>query len=575
MHYKHFATGLLLLAGTVLSCKKDKSDYFYDNRPDTTVNGSSLVRLVNMSGGNQLIINGDTLTSFKILPPATPGGQIPLSPGTYWFPETGVLGTTFNIPRRFLQSGKAIVATDFYAYQGRRDSLSFEVTEDYNKPKDYYILQGSFLTTQELPRSVEVPRDVTAPAKAGYFKIRLVNMADQLKPQGLPVEDIAVPLTLTYADGTPVSTATSNIGTRQYSEYVELPYGTYQFKVLTPQGTQVTGSGGSYEEFTKVVDGETSTLTKGVLGIPHTISTYLTYAPVRTFQPGGIYTIAVGIGSYVTPYYPGGPGETVSMWQNGFQVIPDISEPANVNYFRFQAVNVLPETGTVTFKMNGQRISELAYAAHSDYGIYITGQPVIEAINAQGAVIATANVPMYAGLNYTAWLYKQPDGKAAISIVSNNLSGGYYSGGGNGQDGVNTRRQEKYPFHIRFLNFCPDLPYVSFTTGNGQPVQGSESTRNLQPGETPQNLPYVRFQQSADPYQFMAYRSTPAVYPGSWISEIPVLKSSDFIARPELYVRGPLPAHEPGIFTVALIGRLNSGQTEAQKARMIIVKHTK
>lgn len=574
MHYKHFAAGLLLLAGTVLSCKKEKSDYYYDNRHDTVVGGNSLIRLVNLTNNNQLTINGDTLTSFKILPPLVGGGE-PLYPGTYWFPENGRMGATFTIPRRFIQAGKAFVATDFYAYQGMRDSVGFEVTEDYSQPKDYYLLRGSFITAQDLPRTVVVPRDVTAPAKAGYFKIRLVNMADQLKPQTSSAEDVAVPLTLAYADGTPVSTVTSNIGTRQYSQYIELPYGTYQFKVLTPQGTQVTAADGSYDEKTKVTDPATSTLTKGATGIPHTVSTHLTYAPVRTFQPGGIYTIAVGAGDYTVPYYTGGPGETVSMFQNGFRILPDISEPANVNYFRLQTAHVLPEEGTVTFKVNGQRMSELAYAAHSDYGIFINGESVVEAVNAQGTVIASAKMQMNAGLNYTAWLYKQPDGKPAIAIVSNNLSGGYYSGEGNGQDGVNARRQVKYPFHIRFLNFCADLPYVSFTGGNGQPIQNSESIRNLEPGKASLNLPYVRFDQDASAYQFMAYRSTPAIYPGSWISEIPVLKSSEFIARPELYVRGGQPVHEPGIYTVALIGRLSNSQPEAQKARMIIVKHTK
>jgi hypothetical protein len=440
---------------------------------------------------------------------------------------------------------------------------------------DYYVLQGSFVTAQELPRVVEVPRDVTAPAKAGHFKIRLVNMADQLKPQSVPAENISMPLTLAFADGTPVSPLTSNIGPRNYSAYIELPYGTYQFKVLTPAGTQVTATDGSYDESTKLVDAETSTLTKGVQGIPHTVSTGLTYAPVKTFQPGGVYTIAVGVGAYVTPYYPGSAGETVSMFQNGFRIISDISEPANTDYVRLQAVHALPDGATVTFRVNGQPLSALSYAAHSEYGIYIAGDVKIDAVNTQGNVIASLHTQLYAGQNYSAWLYSQPDGQPAISLVSNNLSGGYYFPGGAGQDGAYTRRQSKYPFHIRFLNFCADLPYVSFTANNGQPLQGSESTRNLEPGKVPVNLPYVRFAQDVLPYQFMAYRSTPAVYPGAWISEVPVLKSTDLIARPELYTRQPMPVHEPGVYTVALIGRMNAGEPADRKARMIIVKHTK
>lgn len=573
MNYKHFVTGLMLFTGSFLSCKKDKSDYFYDNRPVTDVRGNSLVRLVNMTGANQVIMNGDSLTNFKIINPL--GGAQPLYPGTTYFPENGRLGLTWTIPRQLLQSGKASIVTDMLAYQSPRDSIAFEVEEKNNMPVDYYMVQGKIWTVGDQPRVIAIPRSVSSPEKAGYFKIRLINLADQLKPQSDPAENISGPLTLTYADGTPVSIATSNVATRQVSEYVEVPYGVYQFRVLTSQGTQVTAIGGSAEEFTNIIDPATSTLVKAANGIPHTVSTNLTYAPVKTYQAGGIYTIVVGIANFTTPYYPGNPGETSTAMQNGFRVIADISEPANTTYTRLQAAHVLPGEGNITVKVNGKPLADLTYAAHSEYGIYITGLANIEAVNTQGTVIAAMKENLGAGLNYTAWVYRRPDGKAAISLVSNNLSGGYYYPDGNGQDGVNARRQLLFPFNIRFLNFCSGLPYVSFTSNNGQPLAGYESTKNLEPGKTPVELPYVRFGQAQTEYQFMVYRSSPAVYPGSWLSEIPVLKSTDFIARPELYVRGPQPAHEPGIFSVALIGQLNNAQPEAQKAKMIIVKHTK
>lgn len=574
MNYKYFVAGLLLFAGSFLSCKKDKSDYFYDNRPVTDVRGNSLVRLVNLTGANQLIVNGDSLTNFKVFAPQPGSGQ-PLYPGTPYFTENGRLGTTWTIPRQLLKSGKASIVSDMLAYQMPGDPLAFEVEEKNNAPVDYYMVQGNFWTMRDLPRVVEVPRSASSPEKAGYFKIRLINLADELKPQIDPIENVAGPLTLTYADGTPVSTATSNVGTRQVSDYVEVPYGVYQFRVLTSQGTQVTAAGGTYDEFTNIIDPATSTLVKGVTGVPHTVSTHLTYAPVKTYQAGGIYTIVVGVSTFITPYYIGGPGETATAMQNGFRVIADISEPANTTYTRLQAVHVLPGEGDITVKVNGKSLADLAYAGHSEYEIYVAGQANIEAVNAQGTVIADMKAALVAGLNYTAWVYRRPDGQAAISLVSNNLSGSFYSPAGNGQDGVNNRRQLQFPFNIRFLNFCSDLPYVSFTSGNGQPLAGYESTKNLEPGKTPVDLPYVHFGQAQTEYQFMAYRSSPSVYPGSWLSDIPVLKSTDFIARPELYVRGALPAHEPGVFSVALIGQLNNTLPEAQKAKMIIVKHTK
>jgi hypothetical protein len=573
MYYKHFAAGLLLFAGTLLSCKKEKVDYLVDNRANTEASGNSLVRLVNIKGNNQLIINGDTLTNFTFAVPVA-GQPTPAPNGTKWFPDNGAMGPTFSIPRQFLQSGKAFVVTDSYVYQGVRDSIGFEVTETNNAPMDYYIVQGDVYTAQKVDRVLPVPRDVTAPARAGYFKIRLLNIADQLKPQGAGEENISQPLTLAYADGTPVSAQTSGIDVRQHSDYIELPYGTYQFKVLTPQGTEVMATGGSANENANVIDPATSQITKGVQGIPHTVPIGLTYAPVRSYQPGGIYTIAVGASSYTSPYYNGQPGETTFYYQHGFRVIADISEPLNATYFRLQGVHALPGEAPVSFRVNGNKLGDVGYSEHSDYGMYVQGKAKIEALNGQGTVIASLDVDGIANQNYTAWLYKKTDGTNAIALASNNLSGAFYFAGSgtDGQDGQFTQQRHNYPFHTRFLNFCADLPYASFTTNNGQAV-GQEASRNLAPGQIPVNLPYARSIASADPYQLMVFRSSPTVYPGNWIPEIPVLKNTDFVAKPEHYTRPVKPLHEPGIYTVALIGKLDG--TAGQQAKMIIVKHTK
>ncbi|WP_295125444.1 hypothetical protein [uncultured Chitinophaga sp.] len=572
MRYTYFAAGLLLIAASFVSCKKDKSDFSYDNRPVTDVQGNSLLRIVNLAGHSQMIANGDTLTSFAIILP----NQEVRYPSTYYFPETGRLGTTWNIPRSILRSGKATLQTETAVYQQVPDKYKFDVEEKNNAPMDYYLLQSDMWTIGTLPAVLPVPRSVTAPAKAGYFKIRLLNLADELKPQSDDMENVSGPLTLTYADGTPVSPATSNITLGLASDYIEVPYGVYQFKVLTPAGIQVTGGGGSAQENTHMIDPATSTLVKGVSGRPHTVSTHLTYAPVRTYQPGGVYTIVVGVDRFTTPYYNGQPGETTSGMQNAFRVMTDVSEPENVNYTRLQAVHALPGSGKVQVRVNGRPLAELAYSGHSEYGIYVSGQSKIEALDDKGSVIASHDALLSAGQNYTAWVYTAPDGKPAISLVSNNLSGGYYfPGAQNPDDGTYTRIQLKYPFQFRFMNFCADLPYVSFTTDNGQPFTGTTSARNLQPGKPLLDLPYVSYGQEREPYQIMAFRSSPAVYPGTWLSEIATLNSTDMIARRELYVRGELPNHEPGVYTIALVGQLKGGQPEAQKAKMIIVKHTK
>lgn len=577
MHYKHFAAGCLLFAGTLLSCKKEKVDFQSDNRYNTEAYGNSLVRLVNLRGNGQLVINGDSLTNFIVYPPL-PGGGVQPTPGTKWFPSTGHMGTTYVIPRQFIVNGKAFVQSVNLTLPGmnvRADSVGFHVEERNNAPMDYFIVDD-FQAEQEVDRVMEVPRDITSPAKPGHFKIRIVNIADKLVQQSDPVEDISKPLSLAFADGTLVSTHTNNVGVRRYSEYVELPFGTYQFKVLTPEGTEVNATGGNNFEGTKVIDPATSQITRAATGVPHTVVTGLTYAPLRSYKPGGIYTIVVYTSRMTVPYYMGNPGETGTVYQNSFRVLADISEPENNNYFRLQGVHAITGEAPLSFRVNGNKLGDLAYGAHTDYGVYVYGKATLEAVNAQGNVIASMEMDALPNLNYTAWLYKKADGAAAIALVNNNLSGNTYRPGNtdDGQDGQFSQVHLNYPFQARFLNLCADLPYASFTGLNGQPLS-TAATRNLQPGQVALHLPYATIGGTGygQPAQLMVFRSSPGVYPGNWLPEIPVLKGADFVARPEHYTRPVKPVNEPGVYTVALIGQLAG--TGNQKAKMIIVKHTK
>ncbi|WP_160715373.1 DUF4397 domain-containing protein [Chitinophaga solisilvae] len=575
MYYKRFAAGLLLLSIGMLSCKKEKVDYSYDNRPDKTVGGNSTVRLVNFTDNNQLSVNGDSLTSYLIIKPVP--GQETLYPGTYWFPANGKMGSMFTIPRQFLTNGSADISTDYLAYSINSNPLGFKVTEDYNKPKDYVLMRGFPFSAEKVSRVREVPREITAPAKAGYFKIRIVNLAD-LPNASWNAENVTKPLTLAYADGSPVSAATSNVHPQTWSSYIELPYGTYQFKVLTPEGVEVRAEGGTALENTYMSEPSSSNLMRVVNAIPNAVSTGLTFSPLKTYQPGGVYTIVVGLNVLTMLNLYGIPGETAIYFQNIFRVLADVSEPLNTDYYRLQAVQANAEEGPVSFRVNGARLGDAGYATATDYSILVAGAATVEAINAAGAVLATATQRFTAGQNYTAWLYKTPEGKNAISMVANNLTGSWYEplpGTDNtGQDGSLNRMTHAYPFNYRFLNLCPDLPYASFTYGNGQPAGAAATSRNLQPGIPVTNQPYARVLQDAEDYRFMVYKSSPAIYPGSWISSIPVLKSTAFIARPDRYTRVK-PVHEPGVYTVALAGRLNGSQPEGKGARMIIIKHTK
>ncbi len=72
------------------------------------------------------------------------------------------------------------------------------------------------------------------PAQAEYFKIRILNSQQENDPLGLTGA-----VTLTYADGSPVHAKLSNIAPGATSEYVELPYGAYQFKLFATNGMSI------------------------------------------------------------------------------------------------------------------------------------------------------------------------------------------------------------------------------------------------------------------------------------------------------------------------------------------------
>ncbi|MET6996992.1 hypothetical protein [Chitinophaga defluvii] len=571
---------ICLCAWLLSACKKDKLDHARDNRIIKDGQENSGVRLVNTNGYNQVIVNGDTLTNYVVITdPPEPGTNPWEYPGTRFFPKNGKLGNTWYLPRSLLlQDGTATVKVDIRSAKQAAYNMEFKVQEDYNLPMDYYLLKTKEepYIVESPPSVVAVPRGVIAPARPDHFKIRVVNMAARLTSQFQDVENVALPLTLTWADGTRVNPATSNIAPGHYSEYIELPYGTCQFKLLTPSGTQVTAMPYNFTEGIDVIDPATSTITRPASGRPHTVTTALTFAPVMTYQPGGIYTIYIAPKTITIPYYNGNPGETVTMVQNAFDVITDASLPLNNTYARVQWVNALPGSKGLSLRLNGQKLGAApAFGEVGEYAACIVGSAELITADAAGKPLATLSYALKEGLNYTAWVHEDTAGKVAITMVSNNLSGTYTRVGDNGQDATYSAYKKTYPFDIRFMNFCKDLPYVTFTEANGQSF-GNRLCENLQPGIVPfGEIPYIGKGAASPAYEVKVYRSSPQVVPGTWLSDIPSIPSRALIAQPELYVRGTLPMHEPGIYTIALIGGYKQGTPAGEKARMIIVKHTK
>lgn len=554
---------LLLLA----SCSKEKIDFTYDNSPIDWE--ASNVRIVNIGDYyTQVEANGEPITNFNSR-----------GTGTDHFPYNGQLTHVWDIPTDLFNERTQL---DLSLY-GAASSVSFSMTQT-NRAVDYYALrpEGS-----GQPYVVPVERDITPPSKPDHFKIRVINLCKTVPPldvtaiNGLPKENLVGSYTLTYADGTPVSPETSNVGIGQrVSSYIELPYGTYQFKVLAADGRQLsaTNKEGTYRDYDPA--------SSRIVSESGTSTTRLTYAPAKTYEPGGVYTLVVA--PMLFWYFTSGlPGKVLTL-QNAFEIIADVEEPLNETYARVQAFNAVPGN-TSSIRLNESTLGSVAFGGHTEYQVRSSGDYTIQAVSGAGNVTASLDYPLQAGRNYTIWLVPT-DSVPQLLCVPNDLSGTPYRGYAD-DDGTFNRYYYDMAFAFRFLNLCPDVPYLSFTANNGQSVSSGllaggvfekyqeEAMYNLRPGQVATaTFPYVWFDYRQNVYyHFMAYASGPNLTPGTWLDKVSPLSSWDLVSREALYTDADraVPPYETGIYSVALIGRTGDNVPEDQKARIIYVKHIK
>lgn len=579
---------LLLLPFAIFllnSCKKQNSDYTYDYRRSTEATKVSTIRLINMSLNSQLLANGNRITNFFI-PPNRPGYIPPeeiTSPGTHYFPKNGRLGLVWDVPQDlFLPDGtikfKTTIGSD---NPDPAKEVEFTANQDQNKAKDYYLMINSGQLVEWDKPVVEVPRSITAPSRPDHFKIRIINFAARMTDVSSPMENLVSPMTLSYADGTAVSPISSNIQPGSWSEYVEVPYGTYQFKILTADGRQVPSV-----DQGALINPLTSSLAFGVSNVLY--NSNLTYAPVQTFQPGGVYTIVIHPKQYT---WNNGRDDFKAL-QNGFRIIDDISVPQNRTYARVQLANAFPGRSLSLKGGAGGPVLAAVAGKASDYMALISGNRELTVLDASGQTIVSKTETLLAGSNYTLWVYPGKDDKAQSVLVNNNLSGSWFVGNENqGDNAAADRRKSAFPFDFRFLNLCPDIPYLTFTDDGGLPfasLSSESSGTNLQPGQPIMDNPYTHGTFSDLPsilgqptrhilgyYQFLAYASAPGRVPGNWLRDISALSSEALVARKELYTQAnrSIPFHEPGVYTIALIGRY--GQTANNNTQFMLVKHTK
>ena len=576
-------TLLLSCCFLFFGCSKPKEDFTYDNSHPRY--DPSAVRIINTAMYRQVIADYDSLTNFD-----------KTGAPTRFFPGDGLLGRIWEIPKSLFAADEAYITLmgiqDYSAVPVQSRPVSLLIP-GANKPKDYYTIWPGGVGQPEV---VSIDRDIQASSKRDHFKIRIINLMKSVGALPSPgstgaLEDLSGPITLAYADGTPVSSQTSNISVEQRtSPYIEMPYGTYQFKILSADGREISATthGVNEDDFEyRRLDPPTSRIV-----IPSTGGgvTGLTYAPIRTYQPGGVYTIVVA----PFPFdYLLTSGSSQFAYQNQFKVIDDVPPPPNFNFARIQCVNALPGN-YVDFRINGIPLSDVVrYGQGSGYQIVsANGEYVVEAQNSEGVELARVTHSIQAGQNHSVWLWQDAQGKVRLLPVANDMSTEFYSNRFDDNASVN-RLEHTMALSTRHLNLSSDLPYLSYTINNGQdmrqymtlqvPGAGSfyvehsdDVMYNLRPGVPIVDLPYARWRVDYGvTFEWMAYRSTPGVTPGFWLDQIPVFRSTDLIARPALYtqVGRPLPAMEPGIFTVAVIGRTAEGASNIEKAKIIAVKH--
>ncbi|MFZ4260428.1 hypothetical protein ACFRAE_00175 [Sphingobacterium sp. HJSM2_6] len=561
---------ILLLISTFLlleGCKKDNLNYSYDYRYNTEARKASNIRLINFSEKYQLVVNGDSLTNFWTKP--TRPGFIPpeetTAPATPYFPKNGLFSRVWEFPQNlFKPDGTAhIKTTTVFQQADLKNEVNIVVKEELDRPKDYYFLFNEKNLVEWDKPVVEVARDITSPRQPDHFKIRIINFA--AKTSTMEMENLVQPLTLTFADGTPVNTETSNIPVGTVSSYVEIPYGTYQFKILTNDGRQVPmeGQEASIDPKTSTMDRSDGSKGSGIV-----------YSELHTYQPGGIYTIVIHPRAITYMI----SNDQASGYQNVFNRISDISEPVNQTYARVQLANAFAE-GNLSLQVKDRQIEgSVSFGKATAYQNIIHGVHDLQVYNG-AEKLADVKAQLRPGGNYTLWVFPDASGALKTQLISNNLSGTWYTGTGtSGNNTTEDRRKIAFRFDIRCLNFCPDIPELTFTDDQGVPMGrkfDQQSASHLAFNMPQISEPYIRLvYDQPGPYLYYAYASSSNKLPGDWLQEITGLSNKALIANEKLYtaIGRDVPTHEPGVYTLALVGRYKQGNSNA---KIMLIKHTK
>lgn len=564
--YSIFLLCLQLLAGCA------KQPFVIDPlKPDPYAKSTqSTTRLLNFAYNIDLTFNGTMITSGRSslasINTLVDRPTIPYFPSDgIWHRSQGALGPVssgnpFGIPDEFIGAdGNVDIKLSFTkSYRGVKtatsptfvkDSIQFTEHIDPDLPKDIFLYLDDPTNTRQPFRAgwnynttgqeilkdgspfdvlkTEVPKNLSKPVNPQNFRIRIVNLAslsdiDVKFTNGDRYNNLSGTggVTLTYADGTPVNEQLTNIlpaaaGGQFVSDYVELTYGTYMFRVqdasssegvflpqkifipTTSAGTEhgiMTVNANTYPygtfsaysnptPFPIVLDGS-SVLTnladaykyKGVLGnIPTTRTQF--------FEPGGIYTIVVS----AKPFAGSINGHPWPYYANSYEIIQDNSSAKNYNYGQIQFINVMPGVTDVTAKVGG-----MDYGAVNDYSddpanpknfnslrtranfqpFQVGTYPV--SILSGGTEFVAGTVTLEPNEALTVWIY--PDASGNPKILSRNVDLSYTKLINPALNNSNTRADDimgYFATDLYMLNLSQDVKAVKLANVSGSKPDGT------------------------------------------------------------------------------------------------------
>lgn len=542
---KALCYSLLLAIVLLSSCSKEKEEAGRKDPYSENITPSR-TRVV-LAGGMDIMVNGKKLSNWGAGLTTVGGPDNPPYPTPY-FPTTGKLGSTYFIPAEFIDAkGKALVELG-----GSGPGITTEIEDSYTNPLDYYYNVQDYTAPGLL---TPIPRPVAKPSQPQNILIRVVNLAsDAVAGSGTDET-----LSLGYANGQPVSAATSGIAKGHWSEYTEIPYGTYEFRML------IDGTARQYPLASSL----------NIYGAEdfRIANTLFYYTQRRVFQPGGVYTIAVSLKMARDPF-------AVPYPVNMFTVITDLNPAVNLSYARIQVANAFPDEVLNVF-VDEKPLPSILFGQVSDYVILTTGVHMIKWVNGSGTMEKEQKISVKGGDNFTVAFYPAADKQIATTILQNNMSG--IINNASNEDGSDGSTAVFDPVSImamnmqtRFMNFCPELPYVSFTARNGASLTSGttgypSAAVNLKYGTAPDAValpyPYISLNNTV----IEAYASRPGFIPGNRLEGVSPLSPTNFIHLPAEFYSDGLPVGEAGVYTVALVGHYDN----VNQPKLIVIKHNK